>query len=175
MILAIDNDGVWCDFDGAIERWAEERHGQKPVPHDHWNFHDQWDKPALFRNILLEPEFWLTVEAHPEGIEGLRKLQAYGHDLVFITHRPDAARGATERLFSYWELWYPLVFADGPKYTPAKAYGCTWAVDDKPEEIRRYLAAGIDAYLFDRPWNQEAKDLPRVNDWDEILATLEGE
>jgi hypothetical protein len=173
VILGVDNDGVWLNFADAVDDWAWRKHSQKPVPHDCWEFHQKWEQPAFMHTILNEPEFWHTVEPYPGAMEVLSDLQHAGHELVFITHRPDAARPATEYTFSYWELWWPLVFAEGPKWRPAKVYNVGLAVDDKPSEVRSYLKNDVKAVLLDRPWNQEADDLPRIFDLRELFEHIE--
>jgi hypothetical protein len=171
--LAVDLDGVVLDFTGAMNRWALEHYQQKLVEPTHWDWFKSWREPYDFTRTMDDREFWATIEPYPDAIDGLLRLHKAGHDITFITHRPMVADAATEMALSYWELWHPLVMTSGNKSKEALEHGINWAIDDLPSTVRLYRGAGITAYLMDRPWNQEATDLPRLYGWDDIIRQVE--
>lgn len=172
MKLAIDLDGVVFDFTSAMNRWAKEHHGEPEVLPTNWDWFQKWKQPAHFRAIMSNRDFWRTLEPYPDAMDGLAALHKLGHDITFITHRPMEADAGTDYALGYWELWHPLVMASGNKSLEAMKRDITWAVDDLPATVRQYHNAKIKAYLFDRPWNQDA-DHPRVFDWGELVRQVE--
>ncbi len=61
------------------------------------------------------------------------------------------------------------------KLDHAKKMGVVAICDDRRDHLLGCSAAGIQGFLFHRPWNKEEpdhEDFVRTNDWDLVLATL---
>jgi hypothetical protein len=107
-------------------------------------------------------------EPHWDGIIALGGLNAHKRiGNVSITAKPNQ-RGFDDA--GHWlgsfGIVIPRIMSDD-KTILANAYGDSrrvFGIDDNVDHVEAMLAAGMDAYLRDQPWNRYAEHLPRVDD-----------
>ncbi|HET8580923.1 MAG TPA: hypothetical protein VFL98_00430 [Candidatus Paceibacterota bacterium] len=123
------------------------------------------------------------VEVLPDAAEALSLLREH-YRLVVVTARSDFLQEAT---VSVIERHFPGTISavrytgrrdDGRALVP-KSQVCieeeaVALIDDALHNAADAAHAGISAYLFDRPWNQEppVRGVTRVSSWSEVLAHL---
>ena len=81
------------------------------------------------------------------------------HTIHIVTHRPEGARPTTRAWLRQHGIRYDsLTFSEDKTVVKTDVF-----IDDRPENVEALLAKGVRAVLYDRPWNQHADGLPRVN------------
>ena len=58
------------------------------------------------------------------------------------------------------------------KLKPLLEHGRKYFVDDHPDTCRQLRQAGLEALVFDQPWNRRDVDLPRVKGWEALKALI---
>lgn len=107
----------------------------------------------------------------PGSLDGVMRLQKKAA-LSIITSRPPELFEVTHtQLRKYHPGQFPMVhFARNPyigTHSPTKKelctrLGITQLIEDSLEQAKECAAAGINIYLFDKPWNQSQEEIPRV-------------
>lgn len=178
MKLGFDLDGCVYDFTQGFKLALEYALNHHKSPQDKitlpdlpnprgWNFYEHWglDKgqymdmldlyaPMIYGNHRLEPM---------EGAgAAMRAALREGHEVWIVTHRGDEnmlARSATASWLDAWGIYYTgLVFSRDKTIVPTDAF-----IEDRPENYAALEAAGVQAYLVDRPWNQDFEAGNRVS------------
>ena len=81
------------------------------------------------------------------------------HSIHIVTHRPAEAHATTRRWLREHNILHDsLTFSEDKTVVKTDVF-----IDDRPENVEALLAKGVQAVLYDRPWNQHADGLPRVN------------
>ena len=174
----IDIDGVlyrWSDTArflfkhywglGGLDESTSWSYLQDNVPPEAWKWlwTDGVEKHGLFRHG----------NCFPGSFEALHLLRDLGLDLVLITSRPMNARADTYAWIDYHRIQPKEVHVIGHTDWKSKIEPlCDWYVDDKPENIADLETTGRPAFLFDRPWNQNATPARRVYSWNSIIAEV---
>lgn len=149
---------------------------------------DQWDtgealgldktQRAAVHSRLMLPGRAFMMKPYPGAVEAVIKL-ATVTDLYFVTSPFPSPTWVYDR-----DQWLQHHFGElGKKvvHTTHK-YVCTgsYLVDDKPDNIREWcthnrLSGGSGVgLLWDAHWNQDADDLIRVFDWDDLMRIVTG-
>jgi uncharacterized HAD superfamily protein len=116
--------------------------------------------------------------------KGLRSLVQNGAELEIITSRPAEYLGGTRYMFRENLINPEIYFTDGfqgggrTKALIAKERSVDIYFDDCLDYVVECLEAGVNAYLFDQPWNQidDMKSFPlerRIYGWNGILKKIE--
>lgn len=176
--LGVDLDGVVCDWANPVNRYLAKACGVAPLEVSQWNFN------LLYPPCPARTEAWDYVWGRwirfglyedlaeiPMAVKSLHYLSSYFH-LHFITHRPENSRDDTLWWLAGKRLdgWPVTLTADKVDTDPQPAV----MVEDKPETVRAFQAAGIPVLLFSQPWNVAASDLDpcRVMNWSEVVISL---
>lgn len=150
MRIGVDLDGVVYEFVDALRSLLIWR-GRivEPVPPaTHWSFYKDWGLTTPeFLDILCEGIVFLTGHPTAGAIRGLVRLRNAGHTIHIVTHR--SAEAATETwLHTHGVPYDSLTFSEDKTCVPVDVF-----IDDRKENYDAIEAAGILAFLYDRPWN----------------------
>ena len=189
-IIGIDFDDVLLNFNDSLLEYHNANYGTTLARHDCVDFDltNIW-KCTGEENMRRMLEFYET-EMHwnsppvSEAQESVRKLRET-HELVVITSRPERLK---ERTLKWLENYFPNTFEHVfftnqfsgnenvvDKATACKRFKVNIFIDDHIDNAVNVADNGIDAYLFDTPWNQKAPEHPkitRVFGWPDILKKL---
>lgn len=188
-VLAIDNDDVLFDFNGALARHHNAQFGTT-VQHDtirSWELHDVYGCTAAemitrIREFLLHPE--TDIPPVEGAVEAVRQLSGW-YELIVITARTELFREVTQRSIDrhypgrFQHLYHTGHNTDGSPSHPKSAICLETAsvalVDDGIHNAEEAAAAGIRSYMPDKPWNREytPRGVIRVHNWNELLAHLQ--
>lgn len=163
--IAIDLDGVCYEFERTARYMLREYRGCTGLTQEseHWDWIKHRTSDADWR--------WLWAEGVERGlfryghcvvgsIIGLMKLSEK-HDLLAVTHRPQAAVPDTLAWLAYnkvpWAEVHILTHEE-PKSTIAADV----LIDDKAENVLDWAEDGRSAILFDQPWNRGLVASPRI-------------
>lgn len=168
MTVAFDIDQVLCM---TVQRGRAVLAADIGVDPDAVRVTDDYDRPyALFeggqlRPLPIERSFWDRddvldgSEPFPGSVEALVRLHRRGLLAGYVTRRPPATRGATERWLrrnGYPDM--PVHFVgvetevasyDLPKSDVCRLIGATHLVDDHATEVSRACEAGIEVIVVD--------------------------
>lgn len=170
MRIGMDIDGVLADFAGAANQWIADHLGVTPRDVDRWDWfvhygegHEvAWNE--LWRAILApDSTFFLDLAPLEHAREGLRDLLADGHELEFVTARPESTKEQT----GMWLMDLLAGSVDGtnvPTLTHVEdkaTTDCDIYLDDSPEHLEALAKAGKRVVCMSQPWNKAwRKTLP---------------
>lgn len=168
MKVGIDLDGVCYDFVAALRTWLTSK-GRDPrgLPEANcWDFfRDQWGMTtAEFIAECAEGVdagvIFREGDPMPQARWALQALHGMGHTVHIVTDRSFGRR--SQENTAAWLAEHGIRF-DSLTFSADKTIVRTDAfVDDKPANVEALRKAGVRAFLFDRPHNQEARHLRRV-------------
>jgi hypothetical protein len=193
MRFAIDLDGVLSNFTARVISVANTlwpgRLRSDFVP-DNWDYvgtftKEEWDK--IWAQIKNTPNFWL--DAPPlSGVEDLwhylERPNNGSDEVFFVTSRAVTVGYSPQVQSSQWlntlGLWprkgrsVVLCVADAKhKQDLFRGLGLKFMLDDfAPTVYQLNEIDGMHAFVLDQPYNQHAKDLPRVYSVTEYLDTI---
>lgn len=171
MRVGIDLDGVTYDFVGALRaRIAKARRQPQAQLGDPtcWEYWDEWSmnedewKQHFAAGVKAGDLFSRGKPLDHGSINLIHSM----HSVHIVTDRPRGAHGATRDWLSKHNILYDsLTFTADKTSVPTDVF-----VDDKPENVEALEAVGVDAVLFDRPWNRGpgSKGLHRIHGWGEF-------
>lgn len=162
MRVGWDLDGVVYPFVESLRAVVERRtRVRKPLPvPKQWDFWLDWgmtfeEWKAHFDAGVADGSLFTHGGPLDHGI--INRMHET-HTIHIITHRPPEAHATTRAWLRHHNILY-----DSLTLTMDKAeVKVDVAIDDKPENVEAYEAAGVAAVLYDRPWNQRADGLHRV-------------
>lgn len=161
-IALIDMDGTLCDFDGAMLRdlASIQNPNEPPLPPDIFNDEGadrRWLKNRR-RMIKCMPDWWLTLDPLPLGMDLLDLLLRYGFEAHVLTKGPKVPEDA----WAQKARWIRKHLPDEVKITITEDKGLVYGkvlVDDWPLYIERWLQwrpRGL-VLMPDQPWNRHFK------------------
>lgn len=176
MKIGYDLDGIGYSFGLSVSRYLNTVGVRLPTATDqfckHWDFYKFWgmDKEEFAQHchdgvnngIIFGPGWKLT---RPGFFESLARTKGMGHTNVVITHRYQGAPGNAEMNTEEW-LKPVRHLVDELHYSHDKTLVDTdMFVEDNAGNYDKLVAAGVDAYLVNRPWNAPYDDhRVRIND-----------
>lgn len=192
MRIGVDFDDVLIDMNGALMRFHNETFGTNYSIRELQTF----DLEKIWNCTRLEMTermrlFYRThdpraVTPIQGAVEILNRLKA-DHSLFIITGRPHSVEEKTRATMAHH---YPGIFKEVhftnffAERTAAKTkaqfcreLGIELFIDDHHGWSHQIAEAGIDALLFDAPWNQEPithEKVKRIRHWDEVHAFVQG-
>ena len=178
MRLAIDLDGLLCDFNKSYVRILGEMGSPVIFPIDDPDWPPCWDydkaagvlqehQDAAWAYIRKSQMFWFNIRPMrnvESDINNLRRVKLCGHDIYFVTNRPGvSAKAQSEDWLMKYGFPMPtvLVTVEGMKYLVTQALGIDACVDDKPGNLEGH-GPDTKLFLFDAPYNRECDMYPRV-------------
>jgi len=172
MRLAIDLDGVVCDFNAGWMRLHADEFGSELHPemvtgwnglHELAGFADmdafwRWgqstdDRPSIFRHL----------ELYPDAAETLDALAATGHEIVIVTAKPEWAIPDTLRWIADHRLPTREIHISYRKHD----VDCDVYLDDAPGVLNDLVAhrpAAVVCRMI-RPWNVAVDGAVDVDGW----------
>jgi hypothetical protein len=189
--IVTDLDGVVYDFVTAIGDHAADtlgggRHTFRPARQ--WNFHEDWGLTldqflTLVRDSYDTGRLFWTGTPLAGAVEGWARLAALNDKIIHVvSDRPVDLDGAATR---HWLARHGFTFdhidLTADKVTAVRTVAATVrstrivTVDDRDTNHAAYEAAGFDAWLLTRPWNDHVTTTRRVRDLaefaDRVTAT----
>jgi hypothetical protein len=164
MRVGWDLDGVGYVFGMSVRNYLATIGIEVEPPTDkfckHWNFFEFWKMhedafakhcdDGVDAGIIFGPGYGLT---RPNFFESMQRVKALGHTNVIVTHRFQGKPGNAERNTEAWLAPYRHL-VDEVYYSKDKTVGnCDVFVEDSRPNYDALTAAGVKAYLINRPWN----------------------
>ena len=183
MLYGIDLDGVCFDFLHAFCKWLEDKaHVEIPDDEEITSYYWHETVDGLSKEVF-DKEFdafglaggYRYLELLPGAKEGLEAIERAGHDIVYITSRPDYAKRDTELALQYHLFPFrdKLIFSKGSKAPIIRELGVDVFIDDSPSTITK-IVAGTNARIYcrDYPFNRklDPAGFTRVHSWEEFLT-----
>jgi len=190
-LYGIDLDGICFHFAPAFCKWLEDKTGLKmPEREEITSYY--WHKciDGLEEDVFWEEFHKFGQEGHGylnlpmvEGaLDGLNNIVSSGHEIVYITNRPEYTLEDTKEALLVWDFPFRdrLIFgspaSDGGSKSPIiNEHNVDVFIDDSPRVIAD-ISVNTNAriYCFDYPFNQHIDGrFTRVSSWEEFL-TAEG-
>jgi hypothetical protein len=167
--LGIDLDGVTADWRGTVLRYIGI--DPKTTAATTWDsiFADAGMTPTELFNWCQREHIFAKCDPIDGAVDAIRLLEAQGHDVVFVTHRP---------LWSWKDtgVWLADHLGHGRQtyYVPDKSDArCDIYLDDSPHvlaDLRK--KAGVRVVRFKQPWNAKSKAWRSVDTWPEFVGLI---
>lgn len=191
--IAIDADGVLAAFGQSFIAILHELYPNHPFTIDKWT---TWNYGGMVTNeelyavwevIRATVDFWMTLRPYQEGIRALAVyMMSHADNDVHIVTSREPTRGHTvakqTRLWlqhcgisdTYNYLGVIPVANSSNKAGVYRAAGISYSIDDKGPTVEQcdQMKGDHQAYLLDRPWNQDAKVKRRVASVEEFLKEV---
>ena len=115
---------------------------------------------------------WENFPAMDGAIGTIELLERDGFYLEIVTSKPKWAKYATWRWLGKWRPAVEQVTIVKPEQRKVDFTSAHVLVDDKPQNVQEFVTAGRLGLLFDRPHNQQAKELRRAKGWTDVRRQL---
>lgn len=168
--VGVDLDGVCYDFSSSLRYylWGWCRYDEATLPEPtRWEFYEDWGLTLdQFIEVCNEGVNAGVIFSHGDPFPGtkdaLLALKAKGHTIHIVTDRSFGSNGRSEGATRAWLDRHKLPF-DSITFSADKTIVNTdFFVDDKLQNYDALRAAGVEVYLYDRPWNQDIEPRLRV-------------
>ena len=184
-LYGIDLDGICFDFGGAFNKWLSEHTDLDIPPMEEITSYYWYENVDGLSDDVFWDEFhkfgkadgYFALSLIPGAREGLFAIRDAGHDIMYITNRPDYAQEQTTRALFLHGFPNPdkLVLAHGAKAPVIREHGVDVFIDDSPRTIAE-ICANTEAkiYCMDYPFNRDIHDVhnyTRVRSWSEFLRS----
>jgi len=162
MLIAVDVDGVLCDFDSGVRYWCFGRFGYVPKEATGWgmmnmakpHFEEFWETAGK------NPDFWAGLPPYRDAV-AFFQMAMRGLDYVLVSNCPswDGRRRWLER----WEfgLFARATILQPPNTSKldllTETLHADIVVEDNGETVQQALSAGMSCVLFKHPWNDLAQ------------------
>lgn len=178
MRLGIDLDGVVANFTkGWIDFYNRDFEAEL-----HTEQVDRWDGLTAFTHFEDMDAFWRWcsdldgrslfwhLEAFPEAIEALHRLDEDGHEIVILTTKPPFAIEDTHEWIAAQGLPTKEIHILKKKWI----VDCDVYLDDGPHVLPGLVAHRPDRLVcrYVRPWNRPTPGAVDVEDFDEFRALV---
>lgn len=173
--IAIDMDDCVLDLTGGVRRIIKTEYGEDVT-------FPTWDMNAVLKPILGEhwmnwmkrrDWLWSTLPAIDGAVGGIDTLHKRGHWLELVTAKPDWARYSVWEWLGKWRLAFDQVTIVDKAEKKIIVSRAGTIVDDRPETVNQWAAAGRRAILFSRDHNLSATLNPGVvvaHNWKEVVS-----
>ena len=172
MRVGIDLDGVCYDFGESFRKYVVQAglrtRAQCPAPL-RWEFYEDWGFTVQeFLDLCAEGVNAGVIFSYGRPYERVREafqmIRGNGHTIHIVTDRSFGIPGAAAASTIDWLDIHRLPY-DSITFSPDKTIAhLDVMVDDKPENYADLMAAGVDAWLLTRSWNQHVEGAQRVLD-----------
>jgi uncharacterized HAD superfamily protein len=128
---------------------------------------------TLYHDTLID-----LVQPHYLVKETLAALKTDGHQIIFITARPNEPRGSvaiTYAWFKRYQLPYDQIrFACQDKGQSCLKDKIDVFIDDLPNHCRAAARRGVKTFVYDCPWNQSLRrrDVKRIYIWPQFYQAV---
>jgi HAD superfamily hydrolase (TIGR01509 family) len=186
--VLIDIDGVLYPFPEVFTPYASLQLGRElELDTTRWEFYEEWGVDyagfvELVTQGVNERQLWWEGAPYPDVPDAIARLRAGGHRLHLVTARDitgaEAALAATNHWLALNDLVVETVNMAQDKPTVLAELGleparCI-AVDDGPQHVAAWEAAGVYAVVLDRwgTYRGEHRHVPDLGAFAEIVAAL---
>jgi hypothetical protein len=182
MRVGIDLDGVCYDFSASVREYLvthANTHTHDDTPHPtRWEFYEDWGLDldgflATCHDGVDAGIVFAHGEPYPNTAEAFHLIQQAGHTIHVVTDRSFGSNGKSEAHTRTWLDCHGLPFDSLTFSADKTVVRLDVMVDDKIANYDALEAAGVDAYLLTRPWNQhDPKPRKRVLDLLHFAETI---
>ncbi len=159
-----DIDGVGFNFGDSCHRYLEHiglGHLWKsgPTPNPYWDWWRDWgwslEQFLQFCHDGADAGLIFAGPVRDGYVEAIEAAARLGHEIIIITDRPFGSTPAvSQNLTCEWLAQHGIEY-DELVFSPDKTCVETdMFIDDKIQNYDALVAAGTNAYLLNRPWNQ---------------------
>jgi len=120
---------------------------------------------------------WGIAPAVPGSIGGVKTLRAKGHYTEMVTSKPEWAEPQVWRWLGKWRPPFEQVTISKPGVSKVSVTKADILIDDKPENVQEFAAAGRLGILFDLSGQHKGTEQDRIyvaHNWADVLAIEEG-
>jgi len=184
-LYGIDLDGICFDFGSAFYKWiGDHTYLEMPPMEEITSYYWHENIKGLSKEVFWDEfhkfgksEGYFSLKLIPGALEGLFAIRDAGHDIMYITNRPNYAIAQTKRALE--THGFPnadkVEFANGIKAPVIREYGVDVFIDDSPRTIAE-ICANTEAkiYCMDYPFNRSIHDVynyTRVRSWNDFLRS----
>jgi hypothetical protein len=164
MRVMFDIDGVGFNFVDSCHRYLEhigQGHLWKsgPTPNPYWDWYKDWgwttEQFIEFCNAGADAGFIFAGPVNDGYVEMIATCGRLGHEIIIATDRPfGSTPEVSQKLTVDWLEQHGIEY-DELHFTADKTTSnCHMTIDDKLSNYDALVAAGVKAYLLNRPWNQ---------------------
>ncbi|QNN99186.1 5' nucleotidase [Streptomyces phage Faust] len=166
MRVGIDLDGVCYDFAESFVKYMSGIDHSYDIPPyekevDKWHFYRDWgmtdeDFVKYCHYGADDMVIFRQGGQRDNAAEAIDFMRAFGNTIHIVTDRsfgttPESSEDNTKWwLFSHGISYDTLTFSADKTCVPTDVF-----IEDKLENYDALVAAGVDCYLVDRPWNQD--------------------
>ena len=130
-------------------------------------------------NRSLEEIYFTSCPPYPDAVETLQRLDKEGHEIYYITARPDVHGKRTiewmiENGFPVNKDRFYYGMKDEDKVNIIKDLNLDYYFDDKPAVLETLRNQPIKLFAKSQSYNRHL-DFPRITDWSELFGLLIGE
>ena len=165
-----DVDGVILDFGGGMKNWIQANHPERVLDFTSWDFglgKDAWTYVMLFwASGALE-----RLKQYPGAKAGFNKL-AKKFDIHIVTALDPKYTAQRKKNLSGFNYKSITVKGLGKLEHILNVTKPDIAFEDKPEYIRKMVAAGIDVYYPDLPLTKGVNVGTRYKSWSELVKLV---
>lgn len=169
MRVGIDLDGVCYNFAESFINYMNGIDHPYSIPQydgevDKWYFYRDWGMPdnefvQHCHNGADDMVIFRQGGQRDNASEAIDFMRSFGNTIHIVTDRsfgttPESSESNTKWwLFSHGIQYDTLDFSADKTVVPTDVF-----IEDKLENYDALVAAGVDCYLVDRPWNQDPGD-----------------
>lgn len=163
MRVGIDLDGVCYDFAASVREYLcntiRSHEADICAAPMRWEFYEDWglDVNAFLSTCHDGVDAGIIFshgEPYPNVTEAFKIIKGAGHTIHIVTDRSFGKNGASEAATRAWLDCHGLPFDSLTFSADKTVVRLDTMVDDKLANYDALVAAGVDAYLLTRPWNQ---------------------
>ncbi len=130
-------------------------------------------------NRSLEEIYFTSCPAYPGAVEALQRLEREGHEIYYITARPDVHGKRTiewmiENGFPVNKDRFYYGMRDEDKVNIIKDLNLDYYFDDKPAVLETLRNRPLKLFAKSQSYNRHL-DIPRINDWSDLYDLHIGE
>lgn len=163
MRVGIDLDGVCYNFSASVREYLCNVAGTHAVTRcpepTRWEFYEDWGLSlGEFIDVCNAGVDQQIIFTHGEPYQGVTEafhlIRSAGHTIHVVTDRSFGTNGASEAATRAWLDRYGLRFDSLTFAADKTVVRLDVMVDDKLGNYDSLEAAGVEAYLLSRAWNQ---------------------
>lgn len=172
MRIGIDLDGVCYDFAASFRHYLHNHQGfpswWNPQA-TRWEFYEDWGFSLdqfldFFHRGVDAGVIFTHGRPYTNTREAFQRIKTAGHSIHIVTDRSMGKPGASEAATRAWLDRYDLPFDSLTFSADKTVVRLDMMIDDKLSNYDALKAAGVDARLLTRPWNQQQDNRSRVLD-----------
>jgi uncharacterized HAD superfamily protein len=127
-------------------------------------------------NNTLEEIYYTSCPPYPDAVETLVELNKQGHEIYYITARPNehgerTKKWMVEQGFPVHEERFFYGMKDQDKVNIIKDLELDYYFDDKPDVLNTLSNDSLKVYVMNQSYNQHLT-VPRITNWSELKEII---